>query len=435
MLKRWFSIAVLCLFTLPTALYAPNLDEFDIEDEGLCPATVAAAGRFGPLLHAMSQGPSGTFVVDELWSSDQFQRFLQRHDKVGVDVSDEPGLLAVYLDAAFTPYESAAKLPVAQGKAIIAAMAAHGVTAGSSETGQELLARVSRDNRKRLLAGREYENGKIAAMREAETLLAGLSFQFTHNAPRTVKRPEVPLVSSRRLQTMGFTGGLNTAEYNQWLKSDDSVFFYAHPALLIGDRRTVAATPRNMGAQYGEHQAELVTGYGDAVGWISYYNMDVDDLLAFGKSQCPDEFKEAVRLLHVKFNFDGDRRRPFDDLLERRGFQQDQAWRLVSQVRGLAAVLEKIRNKLHRLDFTVPDFREILRQTMLHELNAARISSASKLRDAIGKLRVGDPRELRTVLQTYGFGPLAIPDDFELKIPVAVPQIQLMEPPADLLAN
>ncbi|MCB0417988.1 MAG: hypothetical protein H6617_10845 [Bdellovibrionaceae bacterium] len=429
-MKNIFILFTLLLAVAPT--FASDWDalrrarqEFADEDEDgadLCADTLAAIGDHADLFLVL--GKADPNVFQHLWDSTPFQTFLTDTERpvVGEYPEDDPEAIKDYLDLRLPEFNAGRELEKKQAASLKESMILRGAKPGR-KGGYAALAALSAENRDRLLAAHPYAQG-TPGMEQAEALVAKLGLLYTHNAPRAVQTPKYSLLSSAALAGLGFPGGLNTSEFNRWLKSDEGVFFFVDPYVERSSGRLVASQANAARQRYGEYQFELDSKYADKRAWISLYVMDVDELIAFAKVVHPKQYQDIVTLLNETYHYDFEARRsmPFEELMEfANGGPPEKAWEFVRRTRGLEPKLLDLRHSLHRLDFSPADFRMVIRQTLLCQLNSMRLNQPPQFSRAVEILAEGDAREFRRLLNDEVFTILGIPNEYELKVPVAVP--------------
>ncbi|MEZ4750266.1 MAG: hypothetical protein R3B54_06470 [Bdellovibrionota bacterium] len=397
--------------------------EFDEEDEHgaeLCPDTLAGVGDHADLFRVL--GKHNTEIFQDLWDSPPFIEFLMDHPTTAEYPHEDPDAVKEYLDRRLPEFNAGRDLDKKQAASLKESLMVHGTKPGR-KGGYTALAEISSSNRERLLAKFPYVRG-TEGMELAETLVGSLGLLYTHNAPRAVQKPKYSLLSSSSLESLGFTGGLNTSEFNRWLKSDQGVFFFVDPYIERKSGRLVAAHANRGRLRYGEFQFELDSQYADKRAWISVYIMDVDELIRFAEVVHPKEYKEIVSLLDAiyDYNIEGRKGMPFEDLMEYVNVTEvAKAWEFVQNTRGLEPKLEKLRNDLFRFDFAPADFRTVVQQTLLHRLDQMRRTRPARFASAVEMLAEGDAGALRDLLDQQVFSVLGIPNEYEAKVPVAVP--------------
>ncbi|MCB0405610.1 MAG: hypothetical protein KDD51_12570 [Bdellovibrionales bacterium] len=399
------------------------MQEFHEEDEqgaALCADTLAGVGDHADLFLVL--GKANPNIFQQLWDSGPFQTFLNDHPTDAEFPEDDPDAVKQFLDLRLPEFNAGRELDKKQAASLKQSLIVHGARPGR-KGGYTALAAVSNENRERLLVNFPYVMG-TSGMEQAEALVEKLGLLYTHNAPRAVQTPKYSLLSSAALETLGFTGGLNTSEFNRWLRSDEGVFFFVDPYMERSGGRQVAAHANRARQRYGDFQFELDSKYADRHAWISVYIMDVDELIEFSRIVHPGHYDGIVSNLKEVHDYDigGRKGMPFEALMDFvDGSTVEMAWQFVRNTSGLEPRFETLRSDLHRFDFAPSDFRAVMQQTLLHRLDRMRRSETARFASAVDTLAHGDARSLRRLLDDEIFAVLGIPNEYELKVPVAVP--------------
>lgn len=426
-----FARKFLILLTLSSALLAAPPPSFDWDDddeeeavEAICPEFLAHLGGHADLVRVL-QGKNPR-TIEQLWASEPMREYLKATPELmAASPWDQPQVVRSYLDAA-QPFRSAAKLTSARNACLRGSVAERGHTPSAGRRSpRKALELQSFENLRKLVGS--VSPAAEGPMAEAVALVARFAPVFTHNAPRTVQVPSTPLFSSRQLEALGFSGGLNTAGFNRWLHSDDNVFFFVHLTRTDADgTRTRAHSRRNMALSYGNGEAILSTEFAQKHGWISAYVMDPDDLIELGDARAQELSAQLRVELTRHFRGALDKPRPVEEALEAEGIPLDRAWSALTQYPEIEAGLSKLRQRLGALDLTVDDFTLVVRrQILLSLLNTLQRKGEAEFRKQLRLLSEGNPAQLGEALQRHFYLPLKLPRDFELKVPVLVPPTAL----------
>lgn len=281
------------------------------------------------------------------------------------------------------------KLRLLQSESLQEILKFHGILATASNA-RKKLERISQRNVARILKGKD-----TAPTPETQKLLdkiPKISVYYIHNTNELNEAPKLPLLSSRQLEKLGIMRGVNSNyEYNRsFLRSDDSVFFYALPA------RSPSEASKKTSYAYGAKSISLDPNYANDTGIISLFNM-YPGSLAKGKHLSSPQAKTFV----------GNR----------------MPWRGVENDPMDPATLkkwERARSRLYRLDFTPQDFEDMTQKLLIVSLNRLSVEDPTKFNQISWDLtnQSGNANELLTELI---FKMNGMDQDFEMKIPVAVP--------------
>jgi hypothetical protein len=225
---------------------------------------------------------------------------------------------------------------------------------------------------------------------EARKLLSHLDFIFQHNTMRYTHRGHSPIFSSRQLELLGMTGGLNTLKFNRdILQTDDNVYFFVLPILKGVTKISADDLPDSKGA-YGRNYFQLDSTYAETAAWVSPFIM------------FPDEFINTVSAI--------------DPMIGRSLAHSS------TQSKNYLGLARKGVETLHRADFTVDDFRGLIQDRLYDTLRELHRDEPRMYETTLANLKSGDYAALKSTLQLFVFYPMGLRDDrFECKVPVAVP--------------
>ncbi|MBW2731567.1 MAG: hypothetical protein JRH20_04185 [Deltaproteobacteria bacterium] len=267
-----------------------------------------------------------------------------------------------------------------------------------------MLRTISKENVARLLKGRTYRSSR--AMRQAERLVNKLRLKPIHNTSTTMERSQSPLLSTHWLEQTGLGSGANSRAFNKdFLASEDNVHFFATFATPKSSVKTVVS-------EYGEFAATMKRRFTRNRGWVSAFVMYPGDLHRIARHLAPKEHREILE------NFKATAaKRQYEEYVKYGRLD----WQHVT------AQLDpwtSVREQLHKLDFTVPDFEKLVKRHLLFELSQLRLSNPTAFRRALRELETGHVDSWvhkSSLLKRFVFDPLGMPEHYELKVPVAVP--------------
>lgn len=281
-----------------------------------------------------------------------------------------------------------AVLRALRNEALLADLRQHGAKIETKDA-RAAIARLSRENVQRLL-GTKGPAAPDPALAEVKALVDGIEVVLVHNTVNLRELGSTPVLSSRQLQKIGAPGGRNTQPFNrEFLRSDDNVFFFV--------KFKTQAMQANGGASvYGDDALTVRPAYAHEAAWVSAFVMNPADLAV------------AAKKLGIPLD-------PSGKWLED-GKLPAPEWREASR-------------RLHRLDFTLPDFAGMVRSQMLTSLAGLRRSKPAEFSRVVSVLRGEDPIELAKVIEAYAYEPLRLPPIMEGKIPVAIPPREIVRLP------
>lgn len=399
-------------------------DEEEEEVEAICSEFLAQLGGHAELVRVL-QGKNPR-TLEKLWASKPMRAYLEKNAPglLDADPWDHPLVFLAYLDQG-QPFRQSTKLVSARNACLRGAISQRGHSKTNPRSPRKGLELQSHDNLRRLVGA--VSPAAEGPMAEAVAIVERFAPVFTHNAPRAVQVPSTPILSSKQLEALGFSGGLNTAGFNRWLNADDNVFFFVHLTRTdASGKQTRAHSRRNMALAYGGGEVVLSTEFAKKNGWISAYVMDPDDLIEFGDVRAEELALPLREALPRRFQTSPSKRRPVEEALENAGIPLDRAWEELTRYPELATGFTALRERLGALDFTVSDFTLLLRrQLLLSLLDILNRKGEVELGRQLRILSEGNPAQLGEALQRLFYEPLKLPRDFELKVPVLVPPTAL----------
>jgi hypothetical protein len=180
-----------------------------------------------------------------------------------------------------------------------------------------------------------------------------------------------------------------------------------------------AYSVRNMQLSYGKGEAVLMREEATQSGWVSAYVMDPDDLLEFGQARLPTQTAVLRKLIAKELGVSELRPRIIEEALEHNGIPIENGWTELNVNPKISEGFALLRSQLHTLDFTESDFTDLLHQQLLLALQSKLGTPEFEIR--LTQLTSGNALKLAEALDALFYKPLALPRDFELKVPVAVP--------------
>jgi len=345
------------------------------------------------------------YFMDRAADSPRFRAYLRakRIAWDGLGDAAKASLLEDYLNQYFRRF-AADGLAVRRSRALGTAPREHGLEFRGDP--YRALKTLSRRNLNRLLPER-YAFGETPAMAEAEKIVNGILFALPHNVKNAVSAlPEGLLLSSRQLRRIGTGGGLNSRLpfTREFMGQEDQVFFFAdvlHPKYPYPS------------SQYGDYGYLLDPNLAQDQGWVSAFVMYPEDLYGAARRLLSEtEFgalEKAERASRAPWAGAGGR---FRNLFE---FTPEQR-----------AAWTQAKRALQKADFTLEDYRTLVREKILRNLNAMRIRDPNSfaawmaiLRDP-GTHAAGRAAGWDAFLENVLFKPSGLPRSFEFKVPVAV---------------
>ena len=366
----------------------------------------------------------------EAMNQRQLNRYLKANnlewDK-GADRTDPQHrtILYGYLFSRFSKYQNPKLVERMRERTLGRALEAHGINLDRGISAGQNLRQLSTRNVAELNSRFSYRVGSVLEMAEAESILNNVELIFNHNTKYLKKEPVLPILSSRQLEAMRISGGLNTHPFNkEFLKTDDNIYFFVDPSFK--------GNPRLSASRYGSRGVRVNSSFAKDHGYLSAFVMYPWELLQVAQVRYPQFYQRALMELTERFP-------PTDPLYGENWFahgstKSDVETFLQRMGRGDSGILDKhiaesksfseIRKHLHEMDFTAGDFEGLIRHRMLYQLNAMRQEDPVRFRSMISALQSADTGALddlyRTSLRSMG-----LPDSFEAKIPVAVPPSEL----------
>ncbi len=380
-----------------------------------------------------------SFNLNDMMASPNFGRYLDAQAKAPAGEQNTASWQHIngYLEwlARFYSSENLLKL---QDQALLSALVEHGhsMTPVSENltTGREALTSLSKNNLTVLLGGEPTELqglspetpgklGSAESLRRLRAAIAQLGFRFVHNTDvRFQSEVNFPLLSSYQLVRSGLGGGRNTGIFNHdFLKSDDSVFFYIEviresPAVPAQNKRgfwnwltngfrtngSESSVQHTSPGEFGKHSISVSPPYAKAHGLVSFFVMRPQDLLTFAEVFAPDLYPAMIN--------------SFTEVRE--------------QPNRLPLVWHEAKLRLHRMDFTVEDALTLVKQKIQNEMLQLWMTDRPAFHAHLNALELGDARQLHNAIRILVWEPAGLGTDevrtkhyapLELKIPVGVP--------------
>jgi hypothetical protein len=195
----------------------------------------------------------------------------------------------------------------------------------------------------------------LATRAEIELYAGKIDFKLRHFANTEAKPTAVPVMSSGVMKQFGFRAGINSSPFNlEFLRTGDNVFFFID--------ETLGASFEEVGrtaTEYGPHGVEIKDReFAEKNGMVSYFIMYPRQYVQYLKEI------EGVPILqkYEKLDHDWDK-----------SFETD---------------LGKDIETLHHLDFTLADYREMVRRAFVEKLVSIYRDDPSEF--AITLKRIGD---------------------------------------------
>lgn len=334
-------------------------------------------------------------------SQEDVDLLIYRDAKAMNDGSIPPDLMAQKRDAVWQGLKAyqGKTFEELQDQSLLAALRLHGLRP-DGKSGYATLREASRKNLERLIGKRRYQ--PKTEMKEAEELVDNIQLGYVHynSDGRLHARPKTPILSSRQIKNLTGEGGLNSShDFNsEFMRQDDQVFFFLY----------VDASSKKAGTEYGTNQFALNPDYAREKAWISAFVMYSNDLGRNGRHLRPETARKLSN----------------SPAMESAGS--------VAHLQPQMASWTKLRNSLHKLDFTVGDFETLIHEQMLRSLEKLQKKDARAYEAALKTMRnkflnksdgSGDAaEEFDKLVNDLVFAPLDLPAFYELKVPVAVPE-------------
>lgn len=321
-------------------------------------------------------------------------------------------LIARYFEASFSRLADPDLLRARQSEALRMALWHHGYTTLPESDGFRSLEKVSLGNRERLFnLPRRTVSTEIAA--EIEAAVSAIRPVFIHNTNLLQRIPEIPLVSSKEIRRTAGVGGLNTFFFNRgFLHSDDNLFFFL-------DLATASPVLPLMQSIYGKYQFVPDDAFARERGWVSAFIMYPYDLLRFAAYACPGDVPAMIDLLRAEYAAElGTASWTIAEINKRLRDVRRDAPRSVRVLRQGFPLWNRARKELYRLDFTVQDFTEVVREAFARWLAELASSDQVTYQQTLDIIRTKGPAgiQLDAFKAAYGLDLY-----FEFKIPVALP--------------
>ncbi|MEZ4744083.1 MAG: hypothetical protein R3B45_16815 [Bdellovibrionota bacterium] len=342
---------------------------------------------------------------DILWESEQLNSFIENRNLRRSDLNTLPEkvkIVADYVESYLLKYRSEELLISLRDSAWRKILNIHGFQPRVNETARQGLERLSYENKKRILQQSEYIS--TPSMLKAEKLVNSLELFLAHNSHIMKEAPGYPIIAPKLIEEMGLPNFSATSKpFNKFIGSTDHVYFF------IGIKKKEASA--TVKSEYGDFGVVVDHDYAFKQAWVSPFVMYVDELIEATKQIAPNIsqnlFDKKVTVIS--------------------GFQtMKPEGNIVEDKPEILAAM----GQLHKLDFTLSDFENIIKTQLLIKLTEIQRQSPEEfdallasLENSLGK----SPRVDRVpVISELVFKPLNIPLKYEGRIPVAVPDNQLI---------
>jgi len=310
-------------------------------------------------------------------------------------ISEKQNLINEYLGVYFKKIDSP-KLFQLQEESLRQSLMERGIETNHLSPWQAL-DEVSSANKQRLL---KQEVNQVSLDVNVENAVDQVTIYFQHNTV-SKRSPELALLSARRMEEAGLGGGVNTQPFSkQFLKTDDNVYFYV---MFRSRDNELAYRP----STYGRTMIAVEHDPARKTGVVSPYLMYSNDLAEIMKFHDPALSRRLEMNYGSSVPIAEKIKNPID-------------WEHPPEEWTLA------KKQLYFFDFTPSDFEELIRTQLkrsLYNLKSSTNPSDQKLfSETIEKLHSHNDSDLNIIMTNLVFKPLGMPELWEMKVPVAVPE-------------
>lgn len=346
--------------------------------------------------------------LDVLWNSPPFKAFVEKSGRAWVTSPDEElkrRWLVDYLHSYLSGYRDEMKLSKLRDRAWRRALRIHGYRAESNKPARESIEELSKKNLARVQKNIKYVSSPDMA--EAESIVDELELFLSHNSHMMHSAPRYPVVSPREIEMMGLPDfSMSSDVFNKFIGSTDHVYFFVN----FRKKNTLGAAR----SEYGKYGVILDSDYARRNAWISPFIMYPHEIYNAVKEVRP-EAAQALFKKRTQIRADGT-------------VTWTSKYRRVTDKKEIMDAMAGV----HKSDFTLPDFEFLLKNQLLLSLREMKSRDPQAFAAALTELReLGEfhkkgPGVMHPLLHKLVFHPLGIPGRYEGRIPVAVPDQQLV---------
>ena len=347
--------------------------------------------------------------LKDLTKSSAFNNFLQEKDLgldhfFALDINQRTELIETYINDYLSKYRFEDLIEPQRIVALENMYQLHGAKQRSGNI-RDNIQSLSKDNLRRITQNKIYQSK--ADMKEAEELLEQLELSISHNSHIMDKKPQFPLLSPSEIEKMGLPRfAANSNEFNRLIGSTDFVYFFVKLGLK--------SKSNSNNSEYGGNGVLVNREYAIKNAWISPFIMYHHNIYAAIKQTTPNKAKN------------------FLDRFAQKNPEGKPLWVLsYGEFKGQQEILEAL-SSVHLLDFTFLDFEFLIKNQILLSLQKIKKKNKKLYKQHLKNLRnshelqANNHRSFNKTVIQLAFEPLNISSHYEARIPIAVPESELI---------